>query len=57
MGATERFVRTLPFIIGIQKAIADKKLRNVPYNEFTPQEVERAITILKLPVVVVSPAS
>ena len=49
MGHTERFVRTIPFIIGIQKAIKDGKLpHDRGYDKFTPKEVERAINIGKL---------
>ena len=53
MGHTERLVRTIPFVIGIQRAIADKKFLDKngepkSFDKFTPQEVEEAIRIGKL---------
>ncbi len=49
MGSTERFVRTIPFIIGLKKAIRDGKLpQKRGFHQYTPKEVETAINIGKL---------
>jgi hypothetical protein len=49
MGATETFVRTIPFIIGLKKAIRDGKLpQKRGFHQYTPKEVETAINIGKL---------